>query len=135
MRESPFLSLLLDGQRQFAQLLLEELLLRGPRLPTGLEYINCQSPSSAEQQSGFVCYGGDSASHCEWSVLRCIAKRRYAAHFVSKLTDCDGENSETDSSLDFAKDCHYITIDQHTEMVSLCKEVAPTWPGFARSSR
>ena len=23
------------------------------------------------------------------------AKRRYVAHFVSKLTDCDGENSET----------------------------------------
>ena len=22
------------------------------------------------------------------------AKRRYAAHFISKLTDCDGENSE-----------------------------------------
>jgi four helix bundle protein len=33
------------------------------------------------------------------------AKRRYEAHFVSKLTDSDGENSETDSSLDFARDC------------------------------
>ncbi len=33
------------------------------------------------------------------------AKRRYEAHFVSKLTDCDGENSETDSALDFARDC------------------------------
>jgi four helix bundle protein len=33
------------------------------------------------------------------------AKRRYRAHFVSKLTDCDGENSETDTSLDFALDC------------------------------
>ncbi len=31
------------------------------------------------------------------------AKRRYEAHFISKLTDCDGENGETDSSLDFAK--------------------------------
>ena len=29
------------------------------------------------------------------------AKRRYEAHFISKLTDCDGENSETDSSLSF----------------------------------
>lgn len=36
------------------------------------------------------------------------AKRRYEAHFVNKLTDCDGENSETDSSLDFARDCKYI---------------------------
>jgi four helix bundle protein len=40
------------------------------------------------------------------------AKRRYEAHFISKLTDCDGENSETDSSLDFAKDCRYISGEQ-----------------------
>ena len=33
------------------------------------------------------------------------AKRRYEPHFVSKLTDCDGENNETDTSLDFAKNC------------------------------
>lgn len=51
------------------------------------------------------------------------AKRRYEAHFVSKLTDCDGENSETDSSLDFAKDCAYITPDEHEELVGLCEEV------------
>ena len=44
------------------------------------------------------------------------AKRRYEAHFVSKLTDSDGENSETDSSLDFAKDCYYITDEQHRDL-------------------
>jgi|SRR6266705_3450015 four helix bundle protein len=37
------------------------------------------------------------------------AKRRYEAHFLSKLSDCDGENSETDSSVDFAQDCGYIS--------------------------
>jgi len=51
------------------------------------------------------------------------AKRRYEAHFISKLTDCDGENSETDSSLDFAKDCGYITEEQHIELTSLCSEI------------
>jgi four helix bundle protein len=51
------------------------------------------------------------------------AKRRYEAHFISKLTDCDGENSETDSSLDFAKDCGYITVEQHMELTSLCHEI------------
>ena len=50
-------------------------------------------------------------------------KRRYEAHFVSKLTDCDGENSETDSSLDFAKDCGYITIKVYEELVSLSQEI------------
>jgi len=51
------------------------------------------------------------------------AKRRYEAHFVSKLTDCDGENSETDSSLDFAKDCGYVTGEQHRDLVQRCAEV------------
>jgi four helix bundle protein len=51
------------------------------------------------------------------------AKRRYEAHFISKLTDCDGENNETDSSLDFAKDCRYITGEQHHELTTLCREI------------
>lgn len=45
------------------------------------------------------------------------AKRRYEAHFLSKLTDCDGENSETDTWLDYAKDCKYITGEQHAALV------------------
>jgi len=51
------------------------------------------------------------------------AKRRYEAHFISKLTDCDGENSETDTSLDFALDCGYLTADQHTRLTALCTEI------------
>lgn len=51
------------------------------------------------------------------------AKRRYEAHFVSKLTDCDAETNETDSSLDFARDCGYLTIDEHAELVSTCREI------------
>jgi len=51
------------------------------------------------------------------------AKRRYAAHFVSKLTDCDGENSETDTSLDFARDCGYVTDEDHKDLTARCAEV------------
>lgn len=51
------------------------------------------------------------------------AKRRYEAHFVSKLTDCDGENSETDSSLDFALSCGYVAAAEHTQLVALCDEI------------
>ena len=50
-------------------------------------------------------------------------KRRYEAHLISKLTDCDGENSETNSSLDFAKDCGYLTDQEHRELVERCGEV------------
>ena len=51
------------------------------------------------------------------------AKRRYEAHFVNKLTDCDGENSETDSSLDFAKDCGYMSMKEHQALTSKNREV------------
>jgi four helix bundle protein len=51
------------------------------------------------------------------------AKRRYEAHFISKLTDCDGENSETDSSLDFALECRYITVEQHRELTACCSDI------------
>src|SRR6476619_135397 len=51
------------------------------------------------------------------------AKRRYPAHFLSKLIDCDGENSETDTSLDFARDCGYITPEEFTELTAECCEV------------
>jgi four helix bundle protein len=51
------------------------------------------------------------------------AKRRYEAHFVSKLTDSDGENAETDTWLDFAKDCAYISNEDHVRLTSKCKEV------------
>ena len=36
-------------------------------------------------------------------------KRRYVNHFISKLTDCDGENSETNVWLDFALECNYVS--------------------------
>jgi len=51
------------------------------------------------------------------------AKRRYEAHFISKLTDCDGEANETDTSLDFARDSGYITDAEHRETVELNSEV------------
>lgn len=33
------------------------------------------------------------------------------------------ENSETDTSLDFAFDCRYFTQDQHQHLAELCAEI------------
>ena len=52
------------------------------------------------------------------------AKRRYEAHFVSKLTDCDGENAETETSLDFAFACGYISEGIHRELTASLAEVS-----------
>lgn len=54
---------------------------------------------------------------------RSLGKTKIRSSFVSKLTDCDGENSETDSSLDYAQDCGYITANLHLELTSICREV------------
>jgi len=51
------------------------------------------------------------------------AKRRYPAHFVSKLTDCDGENSETNTSMQFAVDCHYSVEPLSSELFNLNAEI------------
>lgn len=51
------------------------------------------------------------------------AKRRYEAHFISKLSDCDGENAETDTSLDFALQCEYISQELHAELTAKCTQV------------
>ncbi len=51
------------------------------------------------------------------------SKRRYEAHFISKLTDCDGENSETNSSLDFAFDCGYIDEIDHKKLLNKNLEI------------
>ncbi len=51
------------------------------------------------------------------------AKRWYPAHFVSKLTDSDGENGETSTWLDFARDCGYMDHDTHTTLFEMNREV------------
>jgi four helix bundle protein len=60
------------------------------------------------------------------------AKRRYEAHFVSKLSDCDGENSETDSALDFANDCGYISAEQHEALAAKSNEVGRMLGGMIK---
>ena len=62
------------------------------------------------------------------------AKRRYEAHFLSKLTDCDGENSETDSTLDFALACGYISRDQHEQLASRCAEIGRMLGGMMKKN-
>ena len=50
-------------------------------------------------------------------------KRRYPAHFVSKMTDADMENTETQIWLDFSLACEYINIETHFSLINLSDEV------------
>ena len=57
------------------------------------------------------------------NVREAWSKRRYEAHFVSKLTDADGENGETETWLDFAHDCRYLSTSDHGLLTEKCREV------------
>lgn len=51
-------------------------------------------------------------------------KRRYPKHFISKLTDCDAENGETQTWLEFALACEYISTEHFKELREASEEVA-----------
>jgi four helix bundle protein len=50
-------------------------------------------------------------------------KRRYPAHFVSKLTDADAEATETMIWLDFSLSCGYLDARDHTELSAEYEQV------------
>ena len=49
-------------------------------------------------------------------------KRCYIAHFVSKLSDADGEQAETQHWIETAYACEYITQDTKDELIKVCKD-------------
>jgi four helix bundle protein len=50
-------------------------------------------------------------------------KRRYPAHFVSKLTDADAEQAETQHWLDTALACRYVSASCHEILSDKCKRI------------
>ncbi len=61
------------------------------------------------------------------SVCACLAeahrKRLYQAYFVSKVSDSDMENAETQTWLEFALACNYISQDENKEFLNLSEQV------------
>jgi four helix bundle protein len=57
------------------------------------------------------------------SIAEAYKKRRYPNHFVSKLTDADMENGETQAWLDASLACNYITKEKYQELNQLSEEV------------
>ena len=70
----------------------------------------------------------DQIRRCSRSVCANLAeayrKRRYPNHFVSKLSDADTENGETQTWLEFALACDYISNVEFEKLNSQAEEVA-----------
>ena len=50
-------------------------------------------------------------------------KRRYPLHFVSKLSDSDGEQAETQHWIQTAFDCNYLSEETCFRMLEACREI------------
>ena len=57
------------------------------------------------------------------NMVEAYRKRLYVKNFISKLTDSDGENSETSVWLDFAYACEYISAEEHQKMYFETEEI------------
>jgi four helix bundle protein len=57
------------------------------------------------------------------NIAEAWAKRRYPAHFLSKLTDSDGELQETLHWLESAKACGYIDEQQASKLEQLATQL------------
>ena len=57
-------------------------------------------------------------------------KRRYPNMLISKLTDCDGEASETQVWLDFALDCGYMSKENYDQLTAGYEEVGRMLSGM-----
>jgi len=51
------------------------------------------------------------------------SKRRYEKHFISKSTDSDGEQMETQHWIGTALDCEYIDQGAHDLLIAKCLEI------------
>ena len=50
------------------------------------------------------------------NIAEAFRKRRYPKHFISKLSDSEGESAETQVWLDYAFNCDYIDESAHNSL-------------------
>ena len=62
------------------------------------------------------------------------AKRRYEKHFISKLTDADGEQMETQHWIETALDCEYIDQKTSAQLAGKCLEIGRMLGGMMEKS-
>jgi len=69
------------------------------------------------------------------NIAEAWGKRSYERHFLSKLTDADAEQYETQHWLEIAIDCGYIAATDGRPLIAACEEIGRLLGGvMARSA-
>jgi four helix bundle protein len=50
-------------------------------------------------------------------------KRRYESHFISKLTDADAEQLETQHWIEVSEECNYINSEKAKSLLQKCESI------------
>jgi four helix bundle protein len=50
-------------------------------------------------------------------------KRKYELHFISKLTDADSEQLETQHWIEIAEECQYINSEKSQKLMQKCESI------------
>jgi four helix bundle protein len=77
----------------------------------------------AEERFSLIDQARRSSRSIGANISECWAKRAYPAHFVSKLTDADGELQETAHWLSTALACEYLNESQHSTLQIRMNEI------------
>jgi four helix bundle protein len=76
-----------------------------------------------EEQYGLISQIRNSSRSVSSNIGESYRKRRYPAHFISKVSDADMENTETQVWLDFSLACKYIDDKKFNDLNTRAEEI------------
>jgi four helix bundle protein len=87
-----------------------------------------------EEKYGLTRQIRDSSRSVCGQIAEAWRRRRYPAHFISKLADADAEAAETQNWLLFAHACGYITAELKDELWATYEEIMRGLVGMMNNS-
>ena len=60
-------------------------------------------------------------------------KRRYIAAFIAKLNDCESEAAETQTWIEFAVKCEYLTVETGRELYTTYNQIIGSFVNMIRN--
>ena len=88
-----------------------------------MEIFNISKSFPAEEKFGLTSQIRRSSRSVCSNIAEGYRKRKYEAHFMSKLSDADMENTETKVWLDFALECRYFDDNIHLCLYQQSEEI------------
>ncbi len=82
----------------------------------GMEIFNISKTFPKEETYSLTDQIRRSSRSVSGNLAEAFRKRRYPKHFISKLSDSEGEAAETQVWLDYALECSYIDKQTHTNI-------------------